>query len=198
MKRAADKKERRARAFRGSRHNNEVACQPQRNAARHRASRKAARENRKKERHRRGHNSSDAIVVAAPEPKTPEPLLFRPNHTRDVACAVLSAVGLNDGRPYSLRSIDSHDLTGVRPAFRLSDKSGTHGILEYIFPFFGVVLVAAQKMIVKSWLPEGREFLASNLQRFGSHREQSAIESALQSLDPPAQRCCTTDSEAHE
>ena len=70
-----------------------------------------------------------------------------------------------DGRPYSLRSIDSHDLTGVRPAFRLSDKSGTHGILEYIFPFFGVVLVAAQKMIVKSWLPEGREFLASNLQR---------------------------------
>ena len=90
------------------------------------------------------------------------------------------------GRPYSLRSIDSHDLTGVRPAFRLSDKSGTHGILEYIFPFFGVVLVAAQKMIVKSWLPEGREFLASNLQRFGSHREQSAIESALQSLDLPA------------
>jgi len=85
MKRAADKKELRARAFRGSRHNNEVACQPQRNAARHRASRKAARENRKKERHRRGHNSSDAIVVAAPEPKTPEPLLFRPNHTRERA-----------------------------------------------------------------------------------------------------------------
>ena len=60
-KRAADKKEHRV--FRVSRHNNEVARLAQRNAARHRGSRKAARENRKKEHHRRGHNSS--IFVAA-------------------------------------------------------------------------------------------------------------------------------------
>ena len=56
MKRAADKKERRA-SRRGSRHNNEVARLAQRNAARFRGNRKAARENRKKEHHRRGHNS---------------------------------------------------------------------------------------------------------------------------------------------
>ena len=62
MKRAADKKDRKA--FKGSRPNNEVARLSQRNAARHRDSRRAARENRKKERHRRGHNSFDAIVVA--------------------------------------------------------------------------------------------------------------------------------------
>ena len=60
-KRAADKKEHRV--FRVSRHNNEVARLAQRNAARHRGNRKAARENRKKEHHRRGHNSS--IFVAA-------------------------------------------------------------------------------------------------------------------------------------
>ena len=74
MKRAADKKDRKA--FKGSRHNNEVARLPQRNAARHRGSRKAARENRKKERHRLGHNSSDAIVVATPEPKIPGSLVL--------------------------------------------------------------------------------------------------------------------------
>jgi hypothetical protein len=62
MKRAGDKKDRKA--FKGSRHNNEVARLAQRNAARHRGSPKAARENRKKERHHRGHNSSDAIVAA--------------------------------------------------------------------------------------------------------------------------------------
>ena len=61
MKRAADKKEHRV--FRVSRHINEVARLAQRNAARHRGSRKAARENRKKEHHHRGHNSS--IFVAA-------------------------------------------------------------------------------------------------------------------------------------
>jgi hypothetical protein len=74
MKRAADKKGRRA--FRGSRHNSEVARLAQRNAARHRGSRKAARENRKKEHHCRGHNSFDAIVVATPEPKSPGSLVL--------------------------------------------------------------------------------------------------------------------------
>jgi hypothetical protein len=54
----------------------EVARLAQRNVARHRGSRKAARENRKKERHRRGHNSSDAIVVATPEPKSPGSLVL--------------------------------------------------------------------------------------------------------------------------
>jgi hypothetical protein len=47
----------------------EVARLAQWNAARHRGSRKAARENRKKEHLRRGHNSSDAIVVATPDRK---------------------------------------------------------------------------------------------------------------------------------
>ena len=67
MKRAADKKDRKA--FKGSRHNNELARLAQRNAARHRGSRKAARENRKKEHRRRGHNSSGAIVVVTPNRK---------------------------------------------------------------------------------------------------------------------------------
>jgi hypothetical protein len=74
MKRAADNRE--CRALKVSRRNNEVARLVQRNAARHRGSRKAARENRKKERHRRGHNSSDAIVVATPEPKSPGSLVL--------------------------------------------------------------------------------------------------------------------------
>jgi hypothetical protein len=74
MKRAAREKEHRD--FRGSRHNNEVARLAQRNAARHRGSPKAARENRKKEHHRRGHNSFDAIVVATPEPKSPGSLVL--------------------------------------------------------------------------------------------------------------------------
>ena len=99
MKRAADKKDRKgfkgnrrnnevarlaqrnAARRRGSRHNNEVARLAQRNAARHRGNQKAARESRKKEHHRRGHNSSDAIVVAAPEPKTPEPLVSSQSHS---------------------------------------------------------------------------------------------------------------------
>ena len=74
MKRAADKKDRKA--FKGSRHNNEVARLAQRNVARNRSSRKAARENRKKGHHRRGHNSSDAIVVATLEPKIPGSLVL--------------------------------------------------------------------------------------------------------------------------
>ena len=74
MKRAADNRE--CRALKVSRRNNEVARPPQWNAARHSGSRKAARENRKKEHHRRSHNSFDAIVVAAPEPKSPGSLVL--------------------------------------------------------------------------------------------------------------------------
>ena len=63
----------------------------------------------------------------------------------------------------TLGPIDSHDLTGIWPAFGLRNKSGSHRILEYIFPFFSVTFIVAQKMIVKSWLPEGRELLARKL-----------------------------------
>src|SRR5258708_5478181 len=55
----------------------------------------------------------------------------------------------------TLRSIDSNDFTGVRPIFSPSNKSGAHWILKHIFPFLVVAFVAAQNMIVKSWLPEG-------------------------------------------
>jgi hypothetical protein len=74
MKRAADNRE--CRAHKASRLNSEVPRLAQRNAARNRGSRKAARENRKKEHHRRGHNSFDAIVVATPEPKSPGSLVL--------------------------------------------------------------------------------------------------------------------------
>ena len=68
-----------------------------------------------------------------------------------------------DSGHYSLRPIDSDDFACVRPIFSLSHKSGAFGIPEHIFPFLGIALVAAQKMIVKSWLPEGRESLAGKL-----------------------------------
>jgi hypothetical protein len=77
MKRAANKKDREA--FKGSHHNNELARLAQQNAASHRDSPKAGRENRKKERHPRGHNSCDAIVAATPEPKIPGSLVFDTN-----------------------------------------------------------------------------------------------------------------------
>jgi hypothetical protein len=99
--------------------------------------------------------------------KIPEPLLFRPNSTLDVACAVLSAAGsainsAEDSGLYSLRPIDSHDLTDVRRAFSLGDKSGTHGILEYISPFLSVALVAAQKMIVNPGCQNDENFWPAN------------------------------------
>jgi hypothetical protein len=74
MKRAADNRE--CRALKVSRRNNEVARSPHRNAAKHRCSRKAATENRKKERHRRSHNSFDAIVVATPDWRNPGSLVL--------------------------------------------------------------------------------------------------------------------------
>src|SRR5262249_50720063 len=77
MKRAANKKGRRA--FAVNRHNSGGVRLTQRNADRQRDSPKAARENRKKEHHRRGHNSSDAIVAATPEPKIPGSLVFDTN-----------------------------------------------------------------------------------------------------------------------
>ena len=62
-------------------------------------------------------------------------------------------------RTLQLCAINSHDFTGVRPIFSPSDESAAHWILKYIFPFLSVAFVAAQKMVVKSWLPEGGKLL---------------------------------------
>src|SRR6266496_6497086 len=56
-----------------------------------------------------------------------------------------------------LRSIDSHDLTRVRPILDATHESSTYRILEHIIPLRGVTLVAAQETIVKALLPERRE-----------------------------------------
>ena len=83
------------------------------------------------------------------------PAIDVPPHEREVR----ELTGVNSSLMLPLMRTD--ECIGVLVLAR--DKSGAFGIPEHIFPFLGVALVAAQKMIVKSWLPEGRESLASKL-----------------------------------
>ena len=88
---------------------------------------------------------------------------------------------------HSLRSIDSRDLTRIRPFFGATNESSAHWILEHILPLCSVAFIATQKMIVKSRLPEGTEFLIGSPRWLASEREQNAIEFTFQSLDPRTQ-----------
>jgi hypothetical protein len=115
-----------------------------------------------------------------------------------VVCAVFSALGSSaedSGRysHHSLRSIDSRDLTRIRPFFGATNESSAHRILEHILPLSGVAFIAAQKMIVKARLPEGTKLLTVSLRRFASDREQNTIEFTFQSLDPRTQSRSTSN-----
>jgi hypothetical protein len=85
------------------------------------------------------------------------------------------------------RSIDTDDFSSERPVFCANDETGSHGILEHVVPFVGVALVAAQEMVVKSWLPEGNEFLTVELKSLSARGSKRDIQSPLQSFDPSAQ-----------
>ncbi len=74
--------------------------------------------------------------------------------------ALYSAFRFDSRTPGSLYSIDSHDLTGVRPIVGAINESRAHGILRDIIPLSGIALAPAQEMVVKPELPEGTEFLS--------------------------------------
>src|SRR5206468_3096247 len=74
-----------------------------------------------------------------------------------------------------LRSIDSHDLTRVRPILDATHESSAYRILEHIIPLRGVTLVAAQETIVKARLPERRELLTRSPYRATSDGKQDTI-----------------------
>ena len=99
---------------------------------------------------------------------------------------------------HSLRSIDSRDLTRIRPFFGATNESSAHRILEHILPLCSVAFIAAQKMIVKARLPEGTEFLTGPRRRFPSDREQNAIEVTFQSLSPRTQSRSASNPEARK
>jgi hypothetical protein len=94
----------------------------------------------------------------------------------------------DDSGHYSSRSINSDDLASVWPVFGSTNESGAHRILEYIFPFRGVTLVAPQQMVVEPRLPERGKYLTSYLHRLLSHGDQNTIKFTLHSFNPLAQR----------
>src|SRR5438045_2147875 len=102
-----------------------------------------------------------------------------------------ASVGVSD-------AVYAYDLGGVRPIFGSRNESRTHGILEDVFPFCGVALVAPQQVIVKARLPKRDELLQRNSRGFIASRHENSIEISLQAFDPLAQCNCTSNPEAHE
>src|SRR6266480_467269 len=90
-----------------------------------------------------------AICAEALRPSTPKDLECALSSAQSaVVCAVLSALGSSaedSGRysHHSLRSIDSRDLTRVRPFFGATNESSAHRILEHILPLCSVAFIAA-------------------------------------------------------
>jgi hypothetical protein len=104
-----------------------------------------------------------------------------------------------DGPALFLRAsgaIDPHNFSGERPVLCSNHEASAHRILEYVVPFRGVALVAAQKVIVEAWLPKGRQLLPRQTHALSTGSGKYSIQMSLQSFDPGAQRDIASHSEA--
>jgi hypothetical protein len=94
------------------------------------------------------------------------------------------------------RAIDPHNFSGERPVFCPNHEASANRILEYVVPFRGVALVAAQKVIVEAWLPIGRQLLPRHTPALSTGSGKHSVQMSLQSFDPGAQRDIASRSEA--
>ena len=93
-------------------------------------------------------------------------------------------------------AVDANDFARVRPIFGASDDSCSHRVLKDVIPFVSVALVAAQEMIVKTWLPERNNPLAGHAHAPGTGNGEGAIQVPFQAFDPDAQSDFASSTEA--